>query len=189
MNIITEIIATLWLMLPVYLPNPGAVLFKGKTPIDFGKNFIDGRRILGKGKTWRGFIGGGFVGVITGILQNVVSLNMPGSLQSWFPAFSQRWDIALPLLILMGYSSIFGDSVGSFTKRRLGIESGGRAFLMDQLMFVIVAWLFIYLIFPQWFLAHFWNPVSVGTVFILTPFIHRGVNIAAYRLGLKDVPW
>ncbi len=89
----------------------------------------------------------------------------------------------------MSLSSIFGDSVGSFTKRRLGIGSGGRAFLIDQLTFVIVSWLFIFLFFPSWFNRHFWNLTSILTVFILTPFIHRGVNIIAYKLEFKDVPW
>ncbi|NPA75040.1 MAG: CDP-2,3-bis-(O-geranylgeranyl)-sn-glycerol synthase [Euryarchaeota archaeon] len=186
MGIIEGIISTLWLMIPIYLPNPGAVLFGGGTPMDFGKKFWDGRRVLGKGKTWRGFIGGGFLGFAFGIFQNFIARYLP---QAWFPVFAWDWRVAVPLILLMAYSSIFGDSVGSFTKRRLGIQSGGRAFLIDQLMFVVISWLFLYLLFPAWFLAHFWNVVSVATVFILTPFIHRGVNILAYKLGYKDVPW
>ncbi len=186
MGALATIISTLWLMLPIYLPNPGAVLFGGGTPMDFGRKFWDGRRILGKGKTWRGFIGGGFLGAAFGMFQNFISQYLP---QNYFPVFSHDWLYATLLLITMAYSSIFGDSVGSFTKRRLGIKSGGRAFLIDQLMFVIVSWLFLFLLFRAWFMAHFWNEISVLTVFLLTPLIHRGVNIAAYRLGYKDVPW
>ncbi len=185
-ELLEEIIATLWLMLPIYLPNPGAVLFKGRIPIDFGKDFIDGRRILGKGKTWRGFFGGAFIGGIFGLVQNFVAQFLP---HKWFPVFSYNWELALAVVFTMSFSSIFGDSVGSFTKRRLGIRSGGRAFLMDQLMFVIISWLFLYFLFPRWFFGHFWNVVSVGTVFIITPVIHRGVNILAYKTGYKDVPW
>ncbi len=185
-GILEEIIATLWLMLPIYLPNPGAVIFGGGTPIDFGKNFVDGKRILGKSKTWRGFIGGSLLGVIIGLVQNYLAYFLPNT---WFPYFSKDWISALLLLITMSFSSMLGDSTGSFIKRRLGIDSGGRAFLLDQLMFVIISWLFIFLFFPAWFLEHFWKTVPVLTVFVLTPLIHRGVNIAAYKLGYKDVPW
>ncbi len=180
------IIATLWLMLPIYIPNPGAVLFKGKTPIDFGKKFFDGRRILGKGKTWRGFFGGAFVGLIFGLFQNFLSFYLP---QEWFPLFAKDWLYAFFIILTMAFSSIVGDSVGSFTKRRLGIKSGGRAFLIDQLTFVIVSWLFIYVFFPTLFLEHFSNLTPILTFFRLTPIIHRSVNIAAYKLGYKDVPW
>ena len=184
--VLQEIIATLWLMLPVYLPNPGAVLFKGRVPIDFGKTFIDGRRILGKGKTWRGFFGGSLFGVIIGLLMNFIAFYAP---QEWFPVFSTNWTTATLIVTTMAFSAMLGDSTGSFIKRRLGIGSGGRAFLLDQLMFVIMAWLFLYLFFPWWFFEHFWKLAPVLTVFILTPLIHRGVNILAYKLGYKDVPW
>ncbi len=185
-EILEGIVITLWLMLPVYLPNPAAVIFGGGTPIDFGKNFIDGRRILGKGKTWRGFFGGALSGLVFGVIQNLGAFYLP---QQWFPCFSTSWFYAILLLATMSFGAMLGDSFGSFIKRRMGIESGGKAFLLDQLMFVIIAWLLIYLFFPQWFLWHFWNVVSIITVFVLTPFIHRAVNIIAYKVGLKNVPW
>jgi len=47
-----------WLMLPAYMANPTAVVFGGGTPVDMGKNWKDGRRIFGDGKTFRGLIGG-----------------------------------------------------------------------------------------------------------------------------------
>ncbi len=185
-EILQVIIATLWLMLPVYLPNPAAVVFGGGTPMDFGKKFADRRRILGKGKTWRGFFGGAISGFIFGLIQNFVAFYLP---QPWFPLFSESWLAASLLLLTMSFGAMLGDSFGSFIKRRMNIESGGKAFLLDQLMFVIVAWLLIYAFFPQWFLEHFWNIISVVTVFVLTPLIHRAVNIIGYKTGLKNVPW
>ncbi len=185
-EILQGIIATLWLMLPIYLPNPAAVVFKGKMPMDFGKKFADGRRILGKGKTWRGFFGGALSGFVFGIIQNYASFYLP---HDWFPCFSTSWNIAIYILLTMSFGAMVGDLTGSFIKRRIGIESGGKAFLLDQLTFVIVAWLFLYLLFPYWFLGHFWNIVSILTVFFLTPVLHRAVNILGYKLKLKDVPW
>ncbi len=44
-----EVVKTIWLLLPAYTPNNFAVLFGGGTPIDLGKKFIDGKRILGDG--------------------------------------------------------------------------------------------------------------------------------------------
>ena len=49
------ILQALWLILPAYVANASAVLVGGGTPVDSGKNWKDGKRILGDGKTWRGF--------------------------------------------------------------------------------------------------------------------------------------
>src|SRR5659263_523722 len=66
------IIDALWLMLPAYVPNSSAVLFSGKTPVDFGRNLIDGRRIFGPGKTFRGLIGGTLSGILVGLLLQLI---------------------------------------------------------------------------------------------------------------------
>jgi len=60
------IIQALWLVLPAYIANASALLVGGGTPIDFGKKWKDGNRILGDGKTWRGLISGAFVGMTGG---------------------------------------------------------------------------------------------------------------------------
>ncbi len=46
-----------------------AALLGGGTPIDMGKNFTDNKRILGDGKTIRGFVLGSLCGAIIGLLQ------------------------------------------------------------------------------------------------------------------------
>ena len=57
---IIPLLSAFWIMLPAYLPNPVAAIFGGGTPIDLGKNFSDGKRVLGDGKTYRGLIFGNF---------------------------------------------------------------------------------------------------------------------------------
>ncbi len=52
--IIAVVLKAMWLMLPAYIANPTAALFGGGMPIDFGKKYHDGQRILGDGKTFRG---------------------------------------------------------------------------------------------------------------------------------------
>jgi hypothetical protein len=56
------IIDALWPILPAYIAN-SAVLFAGQTPVDLGKSFVDGKRILGPGKTLKGLIGGTLAGI------------------------------------------------------------------------------------------------------------------------------
>ncbi len=186
LSILSQMVAALWLMLPAYIPNPAAVIFKGKIPMDFGKNFVDDRRILGKGKTWRGFLGGSFVGLIFGIFQNFLSIYLP---QQWFPYFSEDFILSLFIIFTLSFGAMLGDSIGSFIKRRIGIGSGGKAFLLDQLTFVVVAWLLLYIFFPLWFFNHFWKIVPILTIFIITPLLHRAVNILGYKMGKKNVPW
>ena len=59
----------IWIMMPAYLANTIAVLTGGKYPIDQGKNYSDGNRILGDGKTWSGLVGGTIGGIGIGYLQ------------------------------------------------------------------------------------------------------------------------
>jgi len=184
-TIISEIIASLWLMLPAYIPNPAAVLFKGKVPMDFGKIFLDGRRILGRGKTWRGFFGGAVTGFITGLIQNFIAGYLPAS---YFPRFGEGLQL-IGVLLCLSFGAMSGDVLGSFIKRRMGIESGGKAFLLDQLGFVLVAWLFLLLLYPSWFMAHFGKIIPVLTILVITPALHRVVNIIGYKMGKKEVPW
>lgn len=186
MTALEQIIAALWFMLPAYIPNSAAVLFKGKMPMDFGRNFWDGRRILGNGKTWRGFFGGAFTGILIGIIQNYISPILP---QNYFPQFSPDIAVALGILACLSFGAMLGDSLGSFIKRRLGIKSGGRAFLLDQLTFVFIAWLVVFIFYPSFFNIAFNNVPAIVTILLLTPLIHRVVNIIAYKMGKKPVPW
>ena len=68
------IIQALWLIIPAYIANASAVLVGGGTPIDFGKNWKDGRRILGDGKTWNGLIVGAFFGITSGFGLTIVAI-------------------------------------------------------------------------------------------------------------------
>ena len=50
-----------WFILPAYVANASAKLIGGGIPVDFGKTWKDGKRILGDGKTWRGLLFGAFM--------------------------------------------------------------------------------------------------------------------------------
>lgn len=153
------IIQTILFLFPAYITNICACLFGGGAPLDFGKNFLDGKRILGNGKTFRGSIFGFSSGSITGIL------------------------LGDPLTgILLSAGAITGDAIGSFVKRRLDIKRGAPAPILDQLDFVAGALLFTS---P---LNHLSLPLII-TSFLITLLLHISVNFVGYRMGLKDVPW
>ncbi len=72
-QILGLIILSIWLMLPAYIPNNAAALFGGGTPIDFGRKFSDGKRVLGDGKTYKGFILGSLCGLVVGLLEIITA--------------------------------------------------------------------------------------------------------------------
>ncbi len=172
-----KIIVPIIAFIPAFAANPLAVLFGGGTPLDFGRRFPDGRPILGRGKTWRGFLGGVLGGWAVGVLFGV----LPGRAPWAYPG------ILHPLVLSLG--SMLGDTLGSFIKRRMGMESGAKAPLLDFYGFSLTALLLYFLVFPGSFGALFHPPWGLIVILALTPLLHRGINVLGYRLGLKRVPW
>ncbi len=170
------ILKATWLMLPAYIANPTAVVFGGGTPIDFGKNWKDGRRILGDGKTFRGLIGGTVCGIIIGFIQ------MQAPPQFSLPVFT------LSAVVALSFGALLGDIVKSFFKRRLGLARGDQLPLVDQLDFVAGAWVLAYIVEPKWFTDNFTFWIII-TVIIFTPILHRLTNIIGYYFKLKKEPW
>ena len=180
-------LAGVWLMIPALLPNSAAVLFGGGMPMDLGKSWR-GKRILGDGKTWRGFFGGAIAGVVFGLLQ-IGLAELLGANGSW--SFG-NWPWSMCVLLSLGFGAMLGDSAGSFVKRRLDIGRGGKAPVLDQYNFVAGAILLVLLFRPDWFLDHFIRDNGIyglALFLIVVPLLHRGVNMIGYKLGKKDVPW
>ena len=61
---------------PSYVANAAPLLFGGGTPLDGGRNFIDGKRIFGYHKTVRGFFAGVIAGTIMGVAESLVDSNL-----------------------------------------------------------------------------------------------------------------
>lgn len=80
-------------------------------PLDFGATFLDGRPLLGPGKT------------IRGVVAAVVATAL------------MAWPLGIPPSVgaLVGAVSMAGDALASFVKRRLGVASSGRAIGLDQI--------------------------------------------------------
>jgi CDP-2,3-bis-(O-geranylgeranyl)-sn-glycerol synthase len=172
--IVEEMSKAVWFIFPAWIANMLACTFGGGSPIDGGKTFLDGRPILGKGKTLRGLC----VGITAAIIMAV--------LQSFF-AYTFN-----PLVFgfLMGSGAMLGDITKSFFKRRLNIESGRPLPLFDQLDFIVGA-LAMYYILGPYVLNHFYflNWTAILTIFVLSPLAHLSLNALGYKLGLKNVWW
>jgi CDP-2,3-bis-(O-geranylgeranyl)-sn-glycerol synthase len=157
--------------------------------MDFGRNWPwDGRRVLGPSKTWSGFLFGTFFAFPFAMLQAWLILIAPPNLQI-VPTFGPTLLAALPVALLLCAGALVGDALGSFTKRRLGLESGARALLLDQLPFVLVPVLLGLVLFPGTFVPVFGNWEGILWLVVFTLGFHVSFNWLGYKLGTKKVPW
>lgn len=140
--------------------------------MDFGRNFIDGKRIFGNNKTFRGFFFGWGVGFFVGLIEGLVF------------GFN-NYPVVLSLLIPLG--ALLGDLTGAFIKRRLNIAPGGLLPIVDQIDFVVGAVIFASLLSLFGWAGLTWE--LAVTVLLITPPIHLFTNFIAYKLKLKKNPW
>ncbi|MEM2103488.1 MAG: CDP-2,3-bis-(O-geranylgeranyl)-sn-glycerol synthase [Candidatus Bathyarchaeia archaeon] len=152
-------------ILPAYCANAAPVLFGGGLPIDLGKNFCDGKPVFGKNKTFRGFFFGLAVGTAVGLAE-AAFLNV-------YPFFSG---------FFISLGALLGDLAGAFLKRRIGLAPGELLPVIDQIDFVIGAFIFS---IPFKFLYF----ELVLAVLLITPPLHLITNFIAYKTGLKSSPW
>jgi CDP-2,3-bis-(O-geranylgeranyl)-sn-glycerol synthase len=187
------IVTSIWLMIPAYIANPMAVVFGGGTPIDYGKNFYDGRRILGDGKTIRGLIAGTACGLVAGLIQIILApvlaaSGLFGSLDIFQSSLNAYTFSTIHVVFLMALGALLGDSAESFIKRRINLKRGAMFPVADQLDFVVGAWILTYILASAWFIIYF-DMRIIFTVLIITPLLHITTNIIGYLLKLKKEPW
>jgi len=181
MHVIFEVLKVIWLLLPAYTPNNFAVILGGIKPMDFGKNFIDGKRIFGDGKTFSGFFGGILGGILVANVQRLIENAIEFQ---YFSALSYRDFIIL--VTALSFGAMFGDLFGSFIKRRLNFERGRSFPVLDQLTFLIFSLAFASLTNAFWFL---FTSLDILIGILITPVLHVLVNFLAFKLKLKEVPW
>ncbi|MDD5503075.1 MAG: CDP-2,3-bis-(O-geranylgeranyl)-sn-glycerol synthase [Candidatus Thermoplasmatota archaeon] len=189
-EILALFVNAFWLVLPAGFANMAPTIFGGGLPMDFGRSFSDGRRILGDGKTWRGFASGVIVGAFIALVLTWISRSAN---TQYLPDFGEPV-YAIYLGGILGTGALFGDAVKSFFKRRMGIARGGKWPVADQLDFIAGSWLFAFVFANDWFMAHLIGPGgSLAWIMLITavmiPALHRLMNILGYALGLKKVPW
>lgn len=196
-DIIGSIINSIVFVFPALVAN-AAPVFLGRggrynRPIDGGRFWKDKKRILGDGKTIRGFIGGTLSGIVTcvAIVILSVNLNYPVAINSrfnhgfLFPLLQFMADNYILQAILIGFllgcGALLGDLAGSFIKRCSGLKRGESFLFMDQLGFLLTALILIYPVAP-------WR---IEWLFLLLPLIlglHMVLNFLGYLIGLQEVP-
>lgn len=179
------IIQAFWLILPAYIANASALILGGGLPIDFGRKWKDGNRLLGDGKTWRGLLIGTFVGMTAGFGFSIISkfannINFPININD-FTGFP----LMIPILFSICFGALIGDIIESFFKRRIGRNRGENWIPFDQIDFIIGVLVFSYLISSvlyilnltdeNWFLINF-TFYHIIILLIFTPFIHLFAN-------------
>lgn len=178
-SFLIALLSAVWIMLPAYVPNSAAALFGGGKPIDGGRLHHDGRRLLGEGKTWRGLILGIVSGIVVGLLQIGIR-HVSG------------WEV-LPVLtvlavVLLATGALLGDLVKSYFKRRLGKDRGASWPIADQYDLVAGAFVLVLVFDYQWFFETITLPILI-IILIITPLLHKVVNVIGYRMRVKEVPW
>ncbi len=183
-------LAVLWLLLPAYVANAIATIPRGRGPaMDFGRIWRwDGRPVLGRSKSWSGFLFGGFVAIPVGLLEAWLILLAPPNLQL-VPQLAPSVAAAVPVVALLTFGAMAGDALGSFLKRRLGRESGARTLLLDQLPFVLVPIAVGVALYPTLFIGVFASWEAVFWLLAYTLGLHAFFNWVGYKVGLKKVPW
>ncbi len=212
---IAILLFSLLFIVPAYFSNAGMVIVGGGKPIDGGRNFRDGRRILGDHKTWKGLIFGPLlIGIPLSIAIFLLFLPLWPLIAEFQKAAAKKdlyklyIDISFykyyfiggnfPIgfysliirIVLCSYGAAIGDLIGSFLKRRFDYHSGSPLWGLDQLDFAIFAILFTTL--PAIFYPDlFWIPDLniIILLLILTPAVSIIANEIAYLIGMKDVPW
>jgi CDP-2,3-bis-(O-geranylgeranyl)-sn-glycerol synthase len=190
------IIQAFWLIIPAYVANASALLVGGGTPIDFGKTYKDGRRILGDGKTWRGLFAGAFLGMTSGFALSVAAKYAQLYSFPIYLADFTGFPYMIPLIFSICFGALLGDIIESFIKRRIGRERGEDWIPFDQLDFIIgvlfttllVSLLLYYvgLLSYNWFSANF-TLAHVLTLLIATPFIHLFSNFIHKKMKRHSV--
>ena len=144
---VLNILTVLMMYGPFYLANTGAMLFGKWIPerfgfssvtIDGGRDWSDGYRILGDGKTWNGLFGGAvFAGLLTMLAHHMwgsrilpearpfVDPILLSDSSDWF-WLGGEWGAAFVMGFTLGLACMIGDTAGSFVKRRRGLKREGE---------------------------------------------------------------
>jgi CDP-2,3-bis-(O-geranylgeranyl)-sn-glycerol synthase len=129
-------------------------------PLDGGLAFVDGRPLLGPGKTLRG----------------VAVAVVATALASWALGMSPH------VGALLGAVSMAGDALASFVKRRLGVAPSGRATGLDQIPESLLPLLAVQGMLDL-------SAVQILAVTVAFFILEIPLARWAFRLGLRERPY
>ena len=129
-------------------------------PLDAGARFPDGRPVFGPSKTLRGLVSSLLITTLVA------------------PALGVDWRIGLVIAI----AAMAGDLLSSFSKRRLGMSSGGMALGIDQIPESLLPFLAVR---SEFELSTTDIAAGVAVFFVGELVISR----ILYRFGLREHPY
>ena len=202
---------------PAFFAN-GGMTFTGKgDPIDKGKNFIDGKRLFGDGKTWGGLIGGILSGIFIGFVFTLLFIpvrnfaNYIVDLFSWELVYLQYTEVMsfvhpayMQILTFAGIQTVpsiyFGFMILGFRLVLLAVAAPfgdlvgsffKRRLGKDRGEILLFLDQIDFMVFTL-FVTYFIFPLQwyyIVTLILITPLIALIANYIIYRLGKKSVPW
>jgi CDP-2,3-bis-(O-geranylgeranyl)-sn-glycerol synthase len=107
---------TIYIYLPAYIANATPVILNGGGALDRGRNWVDGKPMLGDHKTVWGTLSGLAAGFLVGLAQRNVVRG-----------------------VLLAVGAIGGDLIVSFFKRRFDLKPGALLPVADQMGFIVFA--------------------------------------------------
>ncbi|MFC1728024.1 CDP-2,3-bis-(O-geranylgeranyl)-sn-glycerol synthase [Nanoarchaeota archaeon] len=176
-----EILMLIWysfyFMLPAYFANMAPILIKKvnflNLPVDFGKK-LNGIRIFGENKTWRGLFFGTLIGIIVFLIQQQIGVKS-------LIDYSQYSLLGGVLFgFLLGFGALSGDLIESFFKRRVGIKPGKSWIPFDQIDLAIGALIFTWAVYS-------YSLPEVLAILGLTFVLPILANRIGYTLKIRDV--
>lgn len=158
-------------------------------PIDAGRLLGDGRRLFGANKTWKGFWGMVFWGLLAQLVWSYFLASQPDleKLHLIYAHYPNKLATNFPLGILLGLAYVVFELPNSYLKRHLDISPGKTAedawkysfILLDQIDSLIGILLVLHLyISLNW--AQIIGLLLVGTL------THLGVNRLLYLAKLRQ---
>lgn len=168
-----ELLKIIWFFLPAYTANIAASVFK----IKFLTRPVS-EKLFGFNKTYSGFVVGTILAILVAVLQKIL-FRFPFFQKISYLDYSENF---LLIGFLLGLGALFGDTIKSFFKRRVGIAPGQKWIPFDQIDYTLGALCLI---------SFIWQPplnfILISLVFNL--FGHIFINHLGFWLGIRKSAW
>lgn len=158
-----------------------------QVPMDGGKNFIDGKRIFGENKTWKGFLGYIVLNIICmliwGFVCDVTNLE---HYNMFYKGVSNSPENNLWLGLLLGLAYGIFELPNSFLKRRLDITPGKSVKGFTKFFFLFLDQADS--VFGCVLIVCLYAPMTVGFYFlyvVVGAFTHIIINMLLYFMKLR----
>ena len=162
-----------------------------QAPMDKGKNFIDGKRIFGDNKTWKGFIGYIILNIVFTVIWGGICSVSGLEAHNMFYETVQNNPLNNVLIgFLLGFAYALFELPNSFIKRRLDIVPGKSISGFLKVFFVffdqadsIFGCVLVVCIYAAMSVRFYFVYVLVGAV------THILINMLLYCLKLRKNPF